>query len=119
MTALTILAALGNGFMQLVEMLIDKLRVNVVIVALLVTWIVLNFGDRLIDLLGGSEVEAETVIAAFSLLIGVGIGGLISAMVRMFESPNVPGDIHERLTKDLVRRRDDDSFPPRGLPQLK
>ena len=101
-----VLAAFGSGFMQLVEMLIDKLRVNVVIVALLVTWIVINFGDRLIDLLGGSQVEPETIIAAFSLLIGVGIGGLISAMVRMFESPNVPADIHERLTKALVTRRD-------------
>ena len=105
---MVILAALGNGFMRLVEMLIDKLRVNVVIVALLVTMIVLNFGDRLIDLLASNDdIETETVIAAFSLLIGVGIGGLISAMVRMFESPNVPTDVHERMIKDLVERRDD------------
>lgn len=105
---MNVLAALGKGFMQLVEMLIDKLRVNVVIVALLVTWIVLNFGDRLIDLLGGSGVQPETVIAAFSLLIGVGIGGLISAMVRMFESPNVPADTFERVVKDAQKRIDGD-----------
>ena len=33
------------------------------------------------------------------MLIGVGIGGLIAAMIRMFESPSVPADVHERLIK--------------------
>ena len=99
-----VLTAFGGGFLRLIEMLIDKLRVNVVIVALLVTWIVLSFGGKLIDLLSGDNVEPETVIAAFSLLIGVGIGGLISAMVRMFESPSVPADLHERVTETLSKR---------------
>lgn len=97
------------GFLMLVktqdgalfEMLIDKLRVNVIIVAFIVAFIIINFGDRLIDALGDGNPGADDkgLITLLSTLIGVGIGGLIAAMVRMFESPSVPADVHERLMK--------------------
>ena len=77
-------------------MLLDKLRVNVVIIACLVTFIIVDFGNKLIDRL--PESVGPEVIA---LLIGTGIGGLIAAMIRMFESPNVPAELHERLMKSF------------------
>ena len=82
--------------MKFLEMLLDKLRVNVVIIAGLVTFIIVDFGDKLIDKL--PENVGPEVIA---LLIGTGIGGLIAAMIRMFESPNVPAELHERLMKSF------------------
>ena len=114
-------AGVGNGFVagrvasgaassmetrsdtvRLIEMLLDKLRVNVIIVAGLVTWLILDFGDKLIE-----KLPAAVGPELLSMLIGVGIGGLIAAMIRMFESPQVPADVHERLVKSLAR--DDDA----------
>ena len=95
--------------MRFFEMLLDKLRVNVVIVAVLVTWVIVDFGDKLIDLLKGADIEPELVITVLVGLIGTGIGGLIAAMIRMFESPSVPADVHERLVKSLAK--DDDGRP--------
>ena len=96
----------GEGIVKAVEigakfgeMLLDKLRINVVIIALLITFIIVNFGDKLIAKLPGT-VGPEVI----ALLIGTGIGGLIAAMVRMFESPSVPAEMHERLTKALSRQ---------------
>ena len=89
--------------MRFFEMLLDKLRVNVVIVAALVTWVIVDFGDKLIDLLKGADIEPELVITVLVGLIGTGIGGLIAAMIRMFESPSVPADVHERLVKSLAK----------------
>ena len=90
--------------MKFFEMIIDKLRINVLIVALLVTWLIMDFGDKLIGLLAGIEgITPAAIIGVISGLIGVGIGGLIAAMIRMFESPQVPADVHERLVKSLSR----------------
>ena len=87
--------------MRVIEMLFDKLRVNVIIVAGLVTWLILDFGDKLIEKL--PEAVGPELL---SMLIGVGIGGLIAAMIRMFESPSVPADVHERLVKSLAKDGD-------------
>ena len=87
--------------MRVIEMLFDKLRVNVIIVAGLVTWLILDFGDKLIEKL--PEAVGPELL---SMLIGVGIGGLIAAMIRMFESPSVPADVHERLVKSLAKNDD-------------
>ena len=84
--------------MRLIEMLLDKLRVNVIIVAGLVTWLILDFGDKLIE-----KLPVAVGPELLSMLIGVGIGGLIAAMIRMFESPSVPADTHERMLKDARR----------------
>ena len=87
--------------MRLIEMLLDKLRVNVIIMAVLITWLIMDFGDKLINRL------PDTITSdVLSLLIGVGIGGLISALTRMFESPQVPADVHERLVKSLAKDGD-------------
>ena len=91
----------------ILEMMIDKLRVNVVIVALLITWIIIDFGDKLINLLTG-DVQPDLIITVLTGLIGVGIGGLITAMGRMFDSPSVPADTFERVVKDAQRRIDSD-----------
>ena len=87
--------------MRLIEMLLDKLRVNVIIMAVLITLLIMDFGDKLINRL------PDTITSdVLSLLIGVGIGGLISALTRMFESPQVPADVHERLVKSLAKDGD-------------
>ena len=86
----------AHKLLSLPEMVLDKLRINVVIIAGLVTFIIVDFGDKLIDKL--PESVGPEVIA---LLIGTGIGGLIAAMIRMFESPNVPAELHERLMKSF------------------
>ena len=89
--------------MRLIEMLLDKLRVNVIIVAAMVTWVIVDFGDKLIELLHDAQVDPEIVITVIVALISTGIGGLIAAMIRMFESPSVPADVHERLVKSLEK----------------
>ena len=90
-------------------MLIDKLRINVVIVAVLITWIIIDFGDKLINLLGDGEIPVEAIIATLALLIGTGIGGLITTMGRMFDGPSVPADTFERIMKLDLKRIDDKS----------
>lgn len=96
---------LGDIFQNLFEMFLDKLRVNVVFIALMATWVTTDFGDKLIDLLGQSnkEIPIEAVVGVLGIVIGTGLGGLIAAMVRMFESPQVPADAHERMVKSLVK----------------
>ena len=91
-----------NKLLSLPEMVLDKLRINVVIVALLVTWIIVDFGDKLIQLLQDANVDPQLIITVIVGLIGTGVGGLIAAMIRMFESPNVPADLHERVVKNLM-----------------
>ena len=86
-------------FRGILEMLIDKLRVNVVIVALLITFIIVDFGDKLIDLLGENAIDSQAIVATLALLIGTGIGGLITTMGRMFDSPSIPADTFERIIK--------------------
>ena len=85
------------------EMILDKLRINVIIIALLVTWIIIDFGDKLIGLLVHGDVDPQLIITVLVGLISAGVGGLIAAMVRMFESPSVPADVHERLVKSTMR----------------
>ena len=99
--------AFGNGFIRLVEMVFDKIRWNVMGIALIIAWIIIDFGDKLIGLLEAKAVDPQLIITVIVGLISVGVGGLITAMVRMFESPSVPAETHERLTKDLVRQRVD------------
>ena len=82
---------------KLVELLVEKLKINVLAIAVLVTIIILSFGDSLMGKLG--EDSSESMVTLLSTLIGVGIGGLIAVMVRIFESPNVPADMHERMSK--------------------
>ena len=83
--------------MRFLEMIFERLRINVVIVALVIAYLVADFGDKLIGLLGGAGIPPELVITLLSTLIGVGIGGLIAAMIQMFNSPQVPADVHERM----------------------
>ena len=91
---------------NLVEMILDKLRINVVILAFLVTWVITDFGDKLIRLLKHDEtLDPQLIVTVLVGLISVGIGGLIAAMVRMFESPQVPADVHERMIKQLAKER--------------
>ena len=89
--------------MKFFEMLFDKLRINVVIVAGVIAFLVHDFGDKLIALLPGLGLPPELIITLLSTLIGVGIGGLIAAMIQMFNSPQVPADSHERIVKALVQ----------------
>ena len=96
-----LLEKLGAGFRRLIEMILDKLRINVIIIAMIVAWIVVDFGDKLITLLDKDQVSPNLVITVLVALISTGVGGLIAAMVRMFESPSVPADTFERLMTRL------------------
>ena len=68
------------------------------IAIVIIAYLIVDFGDKLIDLLADSKaVEPELIITVIVGLIGTGIGGLIIAMGRMFDSPSsVPADLHER-----------------------
>lgn len=91
--------------MKLLQLIFDRLRPNVIIVATLVTWITLDFGDKMILLLADvTDLTAESIITILATLIGVAIGGLIAAMVRMFEQANVPADSHERIIERILDR---------------
>ena len=89
--------------MRFIEILFERLRINVVIVALVIAYLVNDFGDKLIGLLAGQGIQPELIITLLSTLIGVGIGGLIAAMIQMFNSPQVPADVHERIVKELTK----------------
>ena len=93
-----------EGFAAVVERVFDRLRPNVLLVALLVTWLIMDFGDKLIALLT-KEVDAEIIVPVLTGLIGTGIGGLIMAMSRMFENPGVPADVHERVVRELTKSK--------------
>lgn len=82
------------------ERLLDRLRPNVLAVAFLVTWIIIDFGDKLIELLDTQKVDPDLIVTVIVALISTGVGGLIAAMIRMFESPSVPADTHERMMKE-------------------
>lgn len=86
------------------EMVIDRLRVNVIIVAVLVTWVIIDFGDKLIHLLDVKKVDPELIVTVLVGLIGTGVGGLIAAMIRMFESPQVPAEVVTHIVDRLLER---------------
>ena len=94
----------SGGAMKFLELLFERLRINVVIVALVIAFLVQDFGDKLIGLLSGAGIPPELIITLLSTLIGVGIGGLIAAMIQMFNSPQVPADSHERIVQALMDR---------------
>ena len=89
--------------MRFLEMLFERLRINVVIVALVIAFLIHDFGDKLIALLATAGIPPELIITLLSTLIGVGIGGLIAAMIQMFNSPQVPADVHERMFKEVLK----------------
>ena len=73
--------------------MLSKLRPNVVALATLVGIITIIFGNRLLS----DVTDADTVLA---LLVGVGLGGLVSVMGGVAQDPpppTVPADVHERL----------------------
>ena len=91
------------GLVAVIERVLDRLRPNVLIIAGMVTFLIVDYGDKLIDKLPNGV--SESVLTG---LIGVGIGGLIAAMMRMFESPSVPADVHERMVNRKNDTRGDD-----------
>ena len=101
MTKMATFGQIVGRVMDVMERIFDRLRPNVIIVALLVTFLIMYFGEKLIDKISG-DVGAEVL----ALLIGTGIGGLIACMMRMFESPSIPADTFERMMR--VRERSDD-----------
>ena len=87
--------------MKFWELLFEKLRINVIFLALLVAFLTLEFAQMLVpklpDLLSGE---------ILALLIGVGIGGLLTTMQAMFGGPSVPSDAHERMMMAMMERLD-------------
>ena len=81
--------------LELVERVFDRLRPNVIIVALLVAFLIHDFGEKMIERIS-DDLSGEVL----ALLIGTGIGGLIACMMRMFESPSVPADVFERMMRE-------------------
>ena len=95
-----------GGIVHLIEVVLDKLRLGVLTMAVLVTWIIIDFGDKLILLLDDADVDPQLIITVLVGLISVGVGGLIAALVRMFESPQVPADAFERIMKQIIEEKD-------------
>ena len=98
----------GEVFLGFMERLVDtadrvfdRLRPNVLTIAVLVTFLIHDFGNRLIQELKLTDVPPEVLIALVTGLIFTGIGGLIACMMRMFESPSIPADVHERMTREM------------------
>ena len=89
--------------MRIFEMVLERLRLSVLIVAALIAFLIHDFGDKLIALLDSQGIPPELIITLLSTLIGVGIGGLIAAMIQMFNSPQVPADVHERMFKQVTK----------------
>ena len=85
-----------------ISAIFDRLRPNVIIIAVLVTWLLKDYGDALIKLL--PKGSAEIVLTS---LITTGVAGLIIAMQRMFEQASVPADTFERVIERVARRRDE------------
>ena len=88
------------SFWTAIDRFLDRLRPNVIIIAVLIAWLIADFGDKLIEKL--PETVSSDILTA---LIGVGIGGLISALMRMFESASVPADVHERMMRELTEKQ--------------
>ena len=64
------------GF-DLIEMVFDKIRWNVMGIAVIIAYLITDFGDKLINLLSNDKtVEPELIITVIVGLIGTGIGGL-------------------------------------------
>ena len=80
-----------------------KLRTNVLIVAGLVTWLITDFGDKMINLLGGTVgLSPEAIIGILGVLIGTGIGGLIVAMMEMLTEIASGASGHARADRRCV-----------------
>ena len=88
---------------ETVDRVFDRLRPNVLMIAGLVTFLIHDFGDRLIIELKVADLEPEVIITVLTGLIFTGIGGLIACMMRMFESPAIPADLHERMMREMLQ----------------
>ena len=97
-----IFSYIADRMLDVAERVFDRLRPNVIIVALLVTFLIMDFGNKLIDKI--PEAVGAEVLA---LLIGTGIGGLIACMMRMFESPSIPADTFERMMRVRFQEEED------------
>ena len=93
--------------LELVERVFDRLRPNVIIIAGAVTFLIHDFGDKLILELKAADVPPEVLLTALTGLIFTGIGGLIACMMRMFESPSVPADVFERMMRERKEQNRD------------
>ena len=93
-------AQASDRLLDVLERGIDRLRPNVIIIALLVYYLIKDFGDKLINQIP-EETSSDVIITILTALISVGVGGLLGAMMRMFESPSIPADVFERIMRDV------------------
>ena len=100
MSKMATFGQIADRALDVAERVFDRLRPNVLIIALLVTFLIHDFGDRLIAELKDADVSPQVLITALTGLIFTGIGGLIACMMRMFESPSVPADVFERMMRE-------------------
>lgn len=80
--------------------MLDKVRPNVIVLAILVAALT---GYLAIMLIGKTDTLVSNEILA--LLVGVGIGGLVGVMSSVSQDPpppTVPSDTHERLITKIV-----------------
>ena len=101
MTKGEVLMGFIERMVDTVDRVFDRLRPNVMMIAGLVTFLIHDFGDRLITELKVADLPPEAIMAVLTGLIFTGIGGLIACMMRMFESPSIPADVHERMMREM------------------
>ena len=93
----------------------QSLRLNVLILAGMLTGITVYFGMELIGLLDNVDIPPSAIIAVVSLLVGVGLGSLGSSINALLSPPppgnQVPESTHvstvetfERIIGDILHR---------------
>ena len=98
------IAAVGDRVLDVVERIVDRYRLNVVTLAVMVFFLVKDFGDKLLVQLNKStDTSGEAIIGILGILIGTGVGGLIALMMRLIETPSVPVENHERIIVETQR----------------
>ena len=78
----------------------DKIRPNVLYLATLAGVMTLVFGIMLIRSLAGETVATEIL----ALLVGIGIGGIMTIAGQVATDPpppSVPAETHERMMKEI------------------
>lgn len=87
----------------------DRLKPNVLAIAVLVYLVIRDFGDKLIEQIENiPNFPPEAIVAILTTLITSGVVGLIAAMIRMFETPTVPADVAERMIREARKSRSED-----------
>ena len=84
----------------------DKIRPNVIILALLTAIVTVIFGVMLIGL-----IENNISNEILALLVGIGVGGLMTLAGQVATDPpppTIPASTHENMRREQAGKKEDD-----------